>query len=108
MLERLPTEVRNHLPGGYEVSQGVWLVLPISGSNGIPEINSFLRSEDWYPPELAAVIWFGDDGTGNLIGWKPDEAHAVLWNPEDGPEPWREGGVSEIWKFILNGYADET
>jgi hypothetical protein len=108
MLERLPTEVRNHLPGGYEAGQGVWLVLPASGSNGIFEVNSFLRSEDWYPSELAAVIWFGDDGTGNLIGWKPDEAHAVLWNPEDGHEPWREGSVSEIWQFILNGYADET
>ncbi len=57
MLERLPAEVRSHLPGGYEVSQGVWLVLPDSGSNGIPKINAFLRSEDWYPTELAAVIW---------------------------------------------------
>lgn len=108
MIEKLPAEVRKHLPTGYEAGSGVWLVLPASGSNAIVEVNSSLRSEDWYPSELEAVIWFGDDGTGNFIGWWPDKNHAVLWNPEDGNEPWKEGDVTQLWQFILNGYVEET
>ncbi|HEV2802595.1 MAG TPA: hypothetical protein VGW12_19135 [Pyrinomonadaceae bacterium] len=106
-LTRLPEDVLAYLPGGYEPQQGVWLVLPSDDGtrNSIVAVNSWMPDLDMYPESLGPVIWFGEDGVGNFLGWDPERGRAVLWNPED-EEPWREGTVSELWQFILNGYAD--
>lgn len=108
-LTRLPKEVLDHLPGGYEPRQGVWLVLPADDGTqrAITALNCWVRDDhpDLYPESLRSVIWFGDDGVGNFLGWDPELGRVVLWNSED-EEPWREGSVSEIWRFILNGYSD--
>ena len=64
----------------------------------------WIRAEDWYPSALDRIVWFGDDGTGNLLGWDPDALQAILWNPEDGDAPWKTGPVNELWRFIQNGY----
>src|SRR5687768_7827518 len=94
MRSDLPAEIVKHLPDGYQPKQGVWLVLPESDSmrDGIATVNSWIRSEDWYPQSMQDVIWFGDDGVGNLFGWRPKLERAVLWNPED-ELPWKEGTV---------------
>jgi hypothetical protein len=106
MRSDLPDEIVKHLPDGYQPKQGVWLVLPESDSvrDGISTLNSWIRSEDWYPQSLQDVVWFGDDGVGNLFGWRPELERAVLWNPED-ESPWKEGTVSELWKYVLDGYG---
>src|SRR5678815_3932767 len=106
-VAQLPESVRAHLPNGYEAGQGVWLVLPLSGDpqRSVLGINNWLPCEDWYPPKLASIVWFGDDGVGNMLGWDPEQSRAILWNPEDGDEPWRTGSVEELWAFIVNGYA---
>ncbi|MCX7059265.1 MAG: hypothetical protein NTZ11_00045 [Gammaproteobacteria bacterium] len=106
MIDKLPPDVLQQLPAGYQANQGVWLVLPEPGQadRGIRAVNAWLRAEDWYPAELNAVVWFGDDGVGNFIGWRPEQGVAVLWNPEDGAAPWREGTVQELWAFIESGY----
>lgn len=78
------------------------------GKHGILEMNPWFHSQHWFPPELEEVIWFGDDGVGNIIGWNPASQQALLWNPEDGKTPWKKGSVQEIWRFVLNGYTDET
>ena len=108
MILELPDEVSRHLPQGHEPKPGVKLVLPMRGDGGIAAVNAWLRTEDWYPPSLDSVVWFGNDGTGNLFGWKPKERTAVLWNPADGETPRKEGGVEELWAFVLNHYTDAT
>ena len=110
MRIELPDEITQHLPGGYQPEQGVWLVLPESDAlrDGIAKVNSWIRAEDWYPESLQDVVWFGDDGVGNLLGWRPNLRRAVLWNPEDGAIPWKEGSVSSLWDFVLNGYTDDA
>ena len=97
-----------HLPRGYHPSPCVWLVLPEEATVGdsIVKVNESLRAEDWYPPVLEDVVWFGDDGTGNLFGWRPEQGIAVLWNPEDGEEPMKTGPVNTLWQYVLNGYKD--
>jgi hypothetical protein len=109
-LIRLPQEVQVHLPAGYESSPGIWFVLPADNGaqRSIVAANTWLRAEDWYPDSLQLVIWYGDDGVGNFFGWLPDLGEAILWNPEDGDEPWRQGSVSELWQFVLNGYSETT
>ncbi len=106
----LPTEITKHLPDGYQPSQGVWLVLPETDTvrDGITTVNSWLRAEDWYPKLFQDVIWFGDDGTGNMFGWRLKQQKAILWNPEDGETPWKEGNVKYLWQFVLNGYKDAS
>ncbi|HWX01988.1 hypothetical protein [Collimonas sp.] len=99
----LPAEIQNKLPDGYQISPGVWLVLPETKLN---EMQTWIRVEDWYPTVLHRIIWFGDDGTGNFLGWDPDALHAILWNPEDGDVPWKTGAVSSLWLFIQNDYRD--
>lgn len=108
MHTSLPIEITKYLPDGYQPSHGVWLVLPEVDDirDGITKVNSWLRAEDWYPTSLQDVIWFGDDGTGNMFGWRVQNAKAILWNPEDGEIPWKEGSVNELWEFVLNGYRD--
>jgi hypothetical protein len=103
----LPEEVQSHLPEGQEASPGVWLVLPAAHGpfEGIDRLNGWLRSQGWYPEALNHVVWFGDDGVGNILGWDPLTVDAVLWNPEDGV-PWRRGSVEELWRFVLGGYID--
>jgi hypothetical protein len=110
MHTALPTEIAEHLPDGYQPSQGVWLVLPDSDGirDGIATVNSWLRTEDWYPESLQDVIWFGDDGTGNMLGWRPQLGIAILWNPEDGETPWKQGSVKELWRFVVSGYKDAS
>jgi hypothetical protein len=111
MIIDLPEEINRHLPNGYEAGSGVWLVLPenrLNQRDGIREVNGWLKAEDWYPESLRNVTWFGDDGTGNFFGWDADKAIAILWNPEDGDEPLKVGAVSDLWKFVLNGYSDVT
>src|SRR5687768_10583213 len=78
MILELPDEVSKHLPQGHEPTPGVKLVLPMHGAHGIAAVNEWLRAEDWYPSSLKSVVWFGDDGTGNLFGWKPKERTAIL------------------------------
>ncbi len=109
MRHELPADVVRYLPDGHEASQGVWLVLPEAGTNDrdIESVNAWLRAEDWYPPDLQDVVWFGDDGVGNYFGWRPSLALAVLWNPEDGDEPWRVGQVRDLWDFVVAGYKSE-
>lgn len=106
MRAKLPVDISEHLPNGYEPRQGVWLVLPETDEkrDGIDTVNSWLRAEGWYPQRLQHIVWFGDDGVGNFFGWDPVAEKSILWNPEDGPEPWRDGGVNELWQFVLNGY----
>jgi hypothetical protein len=106
-LTGLPEEVLAHLPGGYEPRQGIWLVLPADDGtqNSIVAVNSWMRELDMYPESLQSIFWFGDDGVGNYLGWDAGRGRAILWNPED-EEPWREGGVQDLWRFILNDYAD--
>jgi hypothetical protein len=103
----LPEEVLAYLPGGYAPRQGVWLVLPMDDGtqNSIVAVNSWMRELDMYPESLQSIIWFGQDGVGNILGWDPGRCRAILWNPED-EEPWREGSASELWQFILNDYSD--
>jgi hypothetical protein len=103
----LPAEITEHLPGGYQPKPGIWLVLPQTAvvGHGIITLNSWIRANDWYPQSLQDVVWFGDDGVGNLLGWRPDLGVAVLWNPEDGA-PWKDGSVSDIWRFLLDDYDD--
>jgi hypothetical protein len=108
MRSALPDIVAQHLPSGYEPSPGVKLVLPSEGEHSIESVNTWIRTEDWYPDSLGSIVWFGDDGVGNLLGWKPDTSQAVLWNPEDGDALQRECSVKELWEFILNGYRDAT
>jgi hypothetical protein len=106
MHENLPLEIQQHLPSGLECNSGAWFVLPAKHRvyPNIAELNSSLRKEDWYPKELGEIIWFGDDGTGNIIGWDDTPSIVILWNPEDGAEPWFKGTLKEVWEFILNGY----
>jgi len=106
MLERLPVEIQQHLPNGLECNYGAWFVLPLEHQvyPSIENLNSSLRKEHWYPNELSKIIWFGDDGTGNLIGWDETLAVVLLWNPEDGVEPCFKGSFKEVWEFIQNGY----
>jgi hypothetical protein len=108
-LTRLPEEVLAHLLGGYEPRQGVWLVLPADDGtqNSIAAVNSWIRVLDLYPEALQSIVWFGQDGAGNVLGWDPESSRAILWNPEDD-EPWWEGSVTELWRFILDGYTDAT
>lgn len=108
MILELPDEVSRYLPGGHEPKPGVKLVLPMHGPDGIAALNEWIRAEDWYPSSLQAVVWFGDDGTGNYFGWQPEERKAILWNPEDGKSPWKEGSVEDVWAFVLNNYTDPT
>jgi hypothetical protein len=109
MTSSLPKEIAEHLPTGYQPTQGVWFVFPAGqGQHEIDGVNSWLRAEDWYPSSLQHVVWFGDDGTGNFFGWDPKEGVALLWNPEDGAEPWKQGTVGKLWEFVLNGYVDAT
>ena len=104
----LPPEITKHLPDGYQASQGVWFVLPESDAkhDGIATVNSWIRAEDWYPQSLQDVIWYGDDGVGNLFGWRPKTARAILWNPEDADRPFKEGTIQELWDFVSRGYND--
>jgi hypothetical protein len=104
----LPSEITTHLPGGYQASQGVWFVLPESDGSrdGIATVNSWLRAQDWYPQSLQDIIWYGDDGVGNLFGWSRKTRRAVLWNPEDEDMPFKEGTVQELWDFVSRGYRD--
>jgi len=106
-MMNLPEEITRHLPDGYQPKQGCWLVLPQTdkGRDGIATLNSWLRTQDWYPQALQAIAWFGDDGVGNLLGWNPGKSLAILWNPEDGASWWKEGSVAELWQFILGGYG---
>ncbi|MGF6243978.1 hypothetical protein P3T42_005743 [Paraburkholderia sp. GAS38] len=98
-----PAEIRDHLPQGYRIEPGAWLVLP---DDKLTDMQVWIRAEDWYPSSLDRIVWFGDDGTGNLLGWDPDALQAILWNPEDGDAPWKTGPVNELWQFIQNGYKD--
>ena len=100
-LSSLPDEIKNNLPDGYQLTPGVWLVLP---EQKLLEMQIWLRAEDWYPVSLEKIIWFGDDGTGNFLGWAPALSRAILWNPEDGESPWKTGTTKELWQFIQNGY----
>lgn len=107
MEEHLPNEIKQHLPLGFNSSLGTWLVLPSEdqeGRDGINTLNRWLREQDWYPIELGDILWFGDDGVGNLLGWDQTENIAVLWNPADGSECWHKSGVQSLWQFIQNGY----
>ncbi|MGZ2749928.1 hypothetical protein [Burkholderia stagnalis] len=99
----LPPEVLQHLPDGYREDPGIWLVLP---EPKLKEMQIWIRAEDWYPDELQKIVWYGEDGTGNIFGWDPDAHHAILWNPEDGSSPWKIGAVTELWQFVRNGYRD--
>ncbi len=103
----LPEEITRHLPDGYEPKQGCWLVLPEAdkGRDGIATLNTWLRSQPWFPPTLRTIVWFGDDGVGNLLGWDPQRSLAILWNPGDGTWCSKEGSIVEVWQFILGGYG---
>jgi hypothetical protein len=105
-LAQLPEKIRNHLPNGYQTKSGCWLVLPEASEtrDGIITLNAWLREQDWYPVGLSDIIWFGDDGVGNLLGWKSEQEKVILWNPEDGDSPWKEGDLEEIWCYVLNDY----
>jgi hypothetical protein len=102
----LPPEITKHLPDGFQPRQGVWFVLPELDAkhDGIATVNSWIRAEDWYPQSLQDVIWYGDDGVGNLFGWRPKKAQAILWNPEDGDRPFKIGTIQELWDFVSRGY----
>lgn len=107
MEEHLPNEIKQHLPLGFNPGFGTWLVLPSEdqeGRDGINTLNHWLREQDWYPVELGDILWFGDDGVGNLLGWDQTENIAVLWNPADGSECWHKSDVQSLWQFIQNGY----
>jgi hypothetical protein len=106
MLDNLPAEVLQHLPNGLGCNSGAWFVLPAEHPvyPSIQKLNSSVKNEDWYPKELMDIIWFGDDGTGNLLGWDGSLSAVILWNAEDGVAPWFNGTFKEVWNFILNGY----
>lgn len=104
----LPAVVRAHLENGHRPSDGMWLVRPLENGTQdcIQSMNQWLRGEEApYPAALADVIWFGDDGVGNIFGWSPSAHEALLWNPEDD-EAWRRGPVEEVWQFAMNGYGE--
>ncbi len=106
MEEKLPNEIKEHLPEGYDSGLGTWLVLPSHDKDrqGINTLNKWLREQDWYPKELDSIIWFGDDGVGNILGWVQAEELVVLWNPADGAECWHKDTVINVWQFIKNEY----
>jgi hypothetical protein len=107
MHSELPPEITQHLPEGYQPSQGVWFVLPESdGKDGIATVNSWMHEQNWYPQSLQDVIWYGDDGVGNFFGWRPKTSRAVLWNPEDADKLFKEGTIQELWDFVLGGYDE--
>ena len=106
----LPDVVQPHLETGHRPSDGLWLVRPLEDGtqDRIRRMNEWLRGEEApYPAALASVIWFGDDGGGNIFGWSPTENVALLWNPED-EEPWHRGSVEEVWQFVKDGYDTPT
>ncbi|AYD66101.1 hypothetical protein DVB37_20850 [Achromobacter sp. B7] len=106
----LPAIVKEHFQDGYHPSEGLWLVRPLDNGTEdcIRRMNDWLRGEEApYPLALSDVIWFGDDGVGNVIGWNPINQQALLWNPED-EEPWHYGSVEEIWNFVQSGYQAAT
>ena len=71
-------------------------------------MNQWLRGEEaLYPAALADVIWFGDDGVGNIFGWSPAAREALLWNPED-EGAWHRGSVEDVWRFAISGYREVT
>ena len=106
----LPQEVQTHLPMGRQATPGLWLVLPAADGqrDGIDTLNGWLRAQGWYPYALRQIVWYGDDGTGNLLGWDPDSRDAVLWNPEDGAVPWKRGSIEALWRFVLNRYSESN
>ena len=106
MENNLPNEIREYLPEGYDAGTGTWLVLPSHDSDrqGINTLNKWLREQEWYPRELDSIIWFGDDGVGNILGWLGSESCAVLWNPADGAECWHKDTLANVFAFIQNGY----
>lgn len=106
MIEKLPANISTHCPAGLKDHLGRWMVLPDDGQAGwtIESINRDLRLEDWYLAELSSIVWFGDDGSGNILGYSPDDDHVILWNSEDGPEPWRKDTFDSIVEFIKNDY----
>ncbi len=106
----LPEVVRAHLEKGHCPSDGMWLVRPLENEtqNCIRSMNRWLRGEEApYPAALADVIWFGDDGVGNIFGWSPAAGEALLWNPED-EEAWHRGSVENVWQFVISGYAEAS
>lgn len=109
--DKLPNEIKAYLPDGYDAGLGTWLVLPSHDNNnmqGINTLNKWLQEQDWYPEELDSIIWFGDDGVGNLLGWHQAEALAVLWNPADGVECWHKDTLNGMWSFIKNEYESNV
>lgn len=107
MEHKLPIEITTHLPDGYTFGVGTWLVLPSESNNevkGISELNVWLREQDWYPNELSDIVWFGDDGVGNMLGWVADESKAILWHPADGAEYWHKDTLENVWAFVKSDY----
>ena len=110
-LSALPEIIRCHFPDGLLGPTSIWLVLPETSDKcgwdgGAVGVNAWFRSLEWYPPELMAIIWFGDDGIGNLLGWDPDAQEAVLWNPEDGADLQKRCGVEDLWRDIVAMYSN--
>jgi hypothetical protein len=106
-ISELPEEVRERLPNGYMPEHNIWLVLPLDNGTetSIVSVNSWLRKEEPYPTAFGPVIWFGVDAIGNFLGWDTQQLTAILWNPYDNEPHWR-GSVSDLWRFILNGYSN--
>ncbi len=107
MEDQLPEIIKQQMPKGLNAGHGTWLVLPsrdVGDRDGINTTNKWLREQEWYPEALQAIIWFGDDGVGNLLGWDKSSESAVLWNPADGSECWHKDSVESVWQFIKNDY----
>lgn len=107
MEDKLPKEIKSYLPDGYNDGLGTWLVLPAESDSelkGIADLNAWLREQEWCPNELSDIIWFGDDGVGNMLGWEAKSSKAVIWHPADGAECWHKDTLNNVWAFVKSDY----
>ena len=106
--DKFPIEIRRYLPNGFKDEVGVWFVLPLNDIDpdrcGVITLNKWLKEQEWYPAKFESILWFGDDGVGNLLGWVAEKSSAILWNPADGCEYWYSGEITALWAFISNNY----
>lgn len=103
-LDLLPEELTRHFRDGLLGPAHIWLVLPRTSDScgwdgGAEGVNAWLPTLEDYPASLEHIVWYDDDGSGNMLGWDPATGDAVLWNPGDD-EPMKRGTVAALWRHV--------